>query len=128
MALALALKVYAGVCGAVAVCERWILRAAANGSLRGDAPLSSMTTSDVPAWAPARFWGLGLLKIPGQAAPARPGSASAWLWPRPGLLVKFFEKVVLSETGWLATLAACSCILNHPMDTNELFYTLKLYI
>jgi hypothetical protein len=30
-------------CGAVAACESWLLRAAANGSLRGDAPLGSMT-------------------------------------------------------------------------------------
>jgi hypothetical protein len=31
-------------CGAVAACESRLLRAAANGSLRGDAPLGSMTS------------------------------------------------------------------------------------
>ncbi|KAJ6448689.1 hypothetical protein C8R45DRAFT_947799 [Mycena sanguinolenta] len=50
------------------------------------------------AGASARLGGLGLFKIPGQAIPARPGSASAWLWPRPGLLELAEKKTRARDT------------------------------
>ncbi|KAF8155154.1 hypothetical protein K438DRAFT_1777862 [Mycena galopus ATCC 62051] len=42
----------------------------------------------------AWLWGLGLFKISGRATPTKPGLASAWLRPRPGLLVKFVFRVL----------------------------------